>query len=76
MCRLKVTGRNTDSLLSDLLTTVSKNNAMISSFNSNLIYENHLQADLAVNIKGQPHLAELMSALRKVKNVMTVERVD
>jgi (p)ppGpp synthase/HD superfamily hydrolase len=49
---------------------------MISPFNSNLIYENHLQADLAVNIKGQPHLAELMSALRKVKNVMTVERVD
>ncbi len=76
MCRMKVTGRNTDSLLSDILTTLSKNNALISSFNSNLAYENHLQADLAVNIKGQKHLTELMAALRKVRNVLTVERVD
>ena len=76
MCRLRVTGRNTDSLLSDILTTLSKNNALINSFNSNLAYENHLQADLAVSIKSQQHLNELMAALRKVKNVLTVERVD
>ncbi len=75
MCRLKVTGRNREHLVNDILTTIAKNNALISSFNSGVLYEN-LEADLAINIKGQKHLSELMTSIRKVKDVLTVERID
>ena len=75
ICRLKVTGRNREHLVNDILTTIGKNNALISSFNSGVLYEN-LEADLAINIKGQKHLSELMTSIRKVKDVLTVERVD
>ena len=61
--------------MNDILTTIAKNNALISSFNSGVLYEN-LEADLAINIKGQKHLSELMTSIRKVKDVLTVERID
>lgn len=76
MCRLKVTAINREHLVNDILTTIAKNNALISSFNSGILYENHLQADLAINVKGKTHLAELMSSVRKIKDILTVERVD
>jgi len=76
MCRLKVTAKNREHLVNDILTTIAKNNALISSFNSGILYENHLQADLFINVKGQKHLSELIASVRKIKDVLTVERVD
>lgn len=76
MCKLKVTGKNREHLVNDILTTIGKNNALISSFNSGVLYENHLQADLSINVKGQNHLSDLMASVRKIKDILTVERVD
>jgi GTP pyrophosphokinase len=76
MCKLKVTGRNRDHLVNDILTTIGKNNALITSFNSGIQYENQILADLSINVKGQKHLNEVMNSIRKVKDVILVERVD
>ncbi len=76
MCRLKVTARSREGLANDILTTVAQNSAYISSFNSFPGYENRLTADMSINVKNQKHLSELMNAIRKVKDVITVERTD
>ncbi|MCE5299262.1 MAG: bifunctional (p)ppGpp synthetase/guanosine-3',5'-bis(diphosphate) 3'-pyrophosphohydrolase [Spirochaetia bacterium] len=76
MSRLKVTAKNRQDLVTDILNTVSQNNAFISSFNSNLAFDNKLQAEFSLNVKNQQHLSEIMNSLRKVRDVTVVERID
>jgi GTP pyrophosphokinase len=76
MSKLKIAARNREGLINDILTTVAQNSAYISYLNSTAEYENRLQLDMSINVKGRKHLSDLMTSIRKVKDVLNVERVD
>lgn len=74
--KLMVSARNRAGLTNDIFTVVAQNSAFISYLNSSFQYENRILLDMSINVKGQKHLMELMSSIRKVKDVLTVERGD
>jgi GTP diphosphokinase / guanosine-3',5'-bis(diphosphate) 3'-diphosphatase len=76
MCKVRVFASGRDGLVNDLVNTVSENKAYLSSVNTNVVHDTQLAIELFVKIKGQKHLNELLLSLKKVKDVISVERQE
>jgi guanosine-3',5'-bis(diphosphate) 3'-pyrophosphohydrolase len=76
MCKIKIFASNRDGLVNDLVNTVAQNRAFLSSVNTSIIHDTHVNTECFLKIKGQKHLNEVISSLKKVKNVISVDRVD
>ena len=76
MAKLKVSGDNRDGFVNDLVVTASANKAFISSISTTVLRGFTVNTELFIRVKGQNHLTEIINALKKVKNVNSVERRD
>ena len=76
MCKIKVFASNRDGLVNDLVNTVAQNKAFLSSVNTSILHDTHLSTDLFLKVRGQKHLSDVMASLKRVKDVITVDRVD
>jgi guanosine-3',5'-bis(diphosphate) 3'-pyrophosphohydrolase len=76
VCKVKVSASNRNGLINDLVNTVAENKAYLSSVNTSVLHDTHVEAELYVKIKGQKHLIDLINSLRKVKDVQAVEREE
>ncbi len=74
--RIKITGKNREGLLNDVLNAVNHNSAFVTSLNSHAASDGSLTGELTLKVKSQAHVNEIMNLLRKVKDLSTVERID
>lgn len=73
-CRMKVQAKSRDGIVNDLVSTVTNNEAYLISVNTTGTGTAMLEVELAVRVKGQKHINDLTSSLKKVKGVAEIER--
>jgi GTP pyrophosphokinase len=76
MCKIKIFASNRDGLVNDLVNTVAQNKALVSSVNTSIVHDTHVSTDFFVKVKGQKHLGEVIANLKRVKDVIAVDRVE
>lgn len=76
MCKIKIFASNRDGLVNDLVNTVAQNKAFLSSVNTSIVHDTHVTTDFYVKVRGQKHLSEIIASLKRVKDVIAVDRVD
>ncbi len=75
LIRIKIYSKNKRGVVNDIVSTITKNNAYISSVGPHEHHES-MDIDLHIMVKGQAHMNEIITSLRQVKNVTGVERVQ
>lgn len=75
LCRFRISAKFRDALINDVMTTINDNKAFATSVNSGVIRGVYV-VDIAVKVKGQQHVQELVASLRKIKDVDAVDRAD
>ncbi len=76
VCRLKISSKNRDGVVHDVLNTLSGNNAYIISLSSAVNAGNTMVIDVSVKVRGQQHVSELITSIKKIKGVDEVQRQD
>jgi len=74
--KIKIAGKNRDGFINDVLNSVKQNNAFVTSLNSHAGADGSVACELTLKVKSQAHVNDIMNLLRKVKDVLKVERID
>ena len=62
-------------LLADIVGCITKNNANILSANTKTDSDRHVESSFSIGVKSTEHLKQILSSIKKVKNVQGVKRV-
>ena len=62
-------------LLADIVGCITKNNANILSANTQTGSDRHVESSFSVGVRSTRHLKQILSSIKKVKNVQGVKRV-
>lgn len=74
LSRIKIIAENKGNLINEIINLSNKNNIYISSINSSILNGN-LNLEIAVKVKNQKAIQELLSLIKKIENIKHIERI-